>query len=97
MTVGNNVSADTINSQLTGLSTQLRNTMQQIRNLNQWTNGQNTGLATLEGVGFDPSDAATALSMISYLNTMAAVYYGTAAQPTAFDFDQELSQVWAGG
>ena len=34
--------------------------------------------------------------MISYLNTMAAIFNGTAAQPSQFSFQQELSQVWAG-
>lgn len=42
------------------------------------------------------SDAGLALSIIGYLNTVASLYFGTAAQPDAFNFDQELSQVWAG-
>jgi hypothetical protein len=42
------------------------------------------------------TDAQYALNMIGYLNTVAAVYFGTAPQTPAFSFDEELSQVWAG-
>jgi hypothetical protein len=34
--------------------------------------------------------------VISYLNTMAAIYFGTAAQPSPFNFNNQLSEVWAG-
>lgn len=97
MPIGNQVTAQTVNSMLTSLSTELRNTMDQIRDLSEWANGQGTGLATLEGIGFSATDAQTALNMINYLNTVAAVYYGTAAQTPAFNFDNELSQLWAAG
>ena len=42
------------------------------------------------------SDSQLALSMISYLNTVAGVYFGTAAQTPAYNFDQQLSSLWAG-
>ena len=34
--------------------------------------------------------------MISYLNTVAGVYFGTATQTPAYNFDQQLSMLWAG-
>jgi hypothetical protein len=34
--------------------------------------------------------------MISYLNTVAGVYFGTATQGSQFNFDQQLSEVWGG-
>lgn len=95
MPIGNNVTDGTINNMLTQLSVTLRNSMQQIRDLSEWANGQGTGQATLMSVGYGSADAATALNMISYLNTVAEVYYGGAAQPSPFNFDQELSQIWA--
>jgi hypothetical protein len=70
--------------------------MQQVKNLSTWINGQGTGLATLEALGYSAADAQTALNMISSLNTMAGVYFGTATQATAFNFDNQLSQMWAG-
>jgi hypothetical protein len=49
------------------------------------------------------SDAQLALNMLSYFTTISAVYYGTLQQggtggtgATTFNFNQELSQLWAG-
>lgn len=97
MTVGNQATAASVNGQLTSLAILLRNTCQQIHDLSTFINGQGNGLATLEAIGYSAGDAATAQSMISYLNTVAGVYFGTAAQASDFNFDQELSQLWAGG
>lgn len=106
MSVGAQIGSDQVNNILTALAVRLRDDMRQIYNLNQAVNGQGQGLAYLQGIGYsnDPndanpggvSDAALAQSMIGYLNTVASLYFGTAAQPDTFNFDQELSQVWAG-
>jgi hypothetical protein len=100
---GNNATVDQL---LTTFSVQLRNTMTQIVSLDTWINGQGNGLTVLEELGYSTvpsstnpggvSDAQMASNMISYLNTVAAVYNGTAAQTPAFNFNQELSQLWAG-
>ncbi len=49
------------------------------------------------------SDAQFALNLLAYLNTMSGVYYGTVQQggsggtgASMFNFNQELSQLWAG-
>ena len=106
MPVGAVIGSGQVDNIITALAVQLRNVMRQVYNLNQAVNGQGAGLAYLESIGYSGaanpanpggvSDADLALSMISYLNTMAGVYFGTATQATQFSFDQELSQVWAG-
>jgi hypothetical protein len=74
----------------------MRNIMQKCINLSIQINGQGGGQASLEAIGYSAEDATTALAAISYLNTVAQVYFGSASQPTDFDFNQELSQYWAG-
>lgn len=95
MTVGAQASSSSMDQTLTGLAVQLRKVMQAITDVSLSVNGQGAGQAYLEGIGYDAGDATTALNMLSYLNTVAAVYYGNAAQGSAFDFNQELSQIWA--
>jgi hypothetical protein len=106
MSVGVPGSSTVVDQLLTSLSVQLRNTMFSISTLNTWINGQGNGLTTLADLGYSTvpsstnpggvSDAQYASNMISYLNTMSAVYNGTADQPSAFNFNQELSQLWGG-
>ena len=106
MSVGTQVTQASINGSITTCALTLRNVCQQIRNLSTQVNGQGDGLAMLEMIGFgsapdtdnpgDVSDAALAQNMISYLNTVAGVYFGTATQGSEFNFDQELSQAWGG-
>lgn len=103
MSVGGQASTATVDTAITQLSLGLRNTMQSITNLSMWINGQGNGLATLESLGYDSTDAQSALTAISYLNTVAQVYYGIVQQggsggtgATAFNFNQQLSQYWVG-
>ena len=106
MPVGATVGSDQVNNIITSLAVQLRNVMQEIRNLDLSVNGQGQGLAYLESIGFSSgpnpanpggeSDAALAQTTISYLHTVAQVYFGAAAQSPAYNFDQQLSSVWAG-
>lgn len=106
MAVGATIGRDQIDNTITAQSVSLRNGMQEIRNLDMSVNGQGNGLAYLESIGYDTaanpanpggvSDAQYALNMISYLNTVAEVYFGQATQASAFDFNGALSQMWAG-
>src|SRR6266567_3691800 len=106
MPVGAAIGSSQVDNIITALAVNLRDVMQRIANLNLAVNGQGAGLAYLTSIGYSGtpspanpggvSDAAFALSMISYLNTMAAVYFGTAAQTPAYNFNQQLSEVWAG-
>jgi hypothetical protein len=106
MPVGATIGSDQMNNILTSFAIQLRNACRQISNLNLAVNGQGAGLAYLQSIGYSNtsnpanpgsvSDAALALSVISYLNTVAGVYFGTATQTPAYNFDQQLSEVWGG-
>ena len=106
MPVGATVGSDQMNNIITALAVQLRDVMRRIANTNLAVNGQGTGLAYLQSIGYSNtsnpanpggvSDAALAQTVISYLNTVAGVYFGTATQGTTFNFDQQLSEVWAG-
>lgn len=106
MPVGAVIGSGQVDNIITSLAVGMRNVMQQVVNLNLAVNGQGTGLAYLESIGYgstanpanpgNVSDAQLAQNMIGYLNTMAAIFNGTAAQPSEFNFGQELSQVWAG-
>lgn len=100
------VSTGQLSPLITQLALRLQDAAVTIANLNLSVNGQGQGLAYLEGIGYasapspaNPggvSDAALALSVISYENTVAAVYFGNATQSPAFAFHQQLSAVWAG-
>ncbi len=106
MPVGATIGSDQMNNMITSASVHLRDVMQVISNLNLSVNGQGAGLAYLQSIGYSNvsnpanpgsvSDAALALSTISYLNTVAALYFGTATQATTFNFHNQLSSVWAG-
>lgn len=106
MPVGASIGSNQMNNIITSLAVQLRDVCRQISNLSLSVNGQAQGLAYLQSIGYSNapnaanpggvSDAALAQNTISYLNTIAAVYFGTATQSTTFNFDQQLSQVWAG-
>lgn len=106
MPVGMQASQAGMNQSLTNLSTALRDLMSVVNNLvTEVTNGGD-GLAYLESIGFGStaddanpgniSDAQYALNMINYLGTVSGVYFGTATQGSEFDFNSELSVLWAG-
>jgi hypothetical protein len=106
MPVGMQATVESLNAEMSQIAMQMRNVMQAAANLSSGVNGQGTGLATLEAIGFgsDPntenpgsiSDAQLALNSIAYLNTVAGVYYGTATQATEYDFYTALSQLLVG-
>lgn len=106
MPVGATIGYTQINNTITALAVQMRTLMTNINNLNMSVNGQNAGLAYLVSIGYDNtanpdnpggiSDAQYALNMIAYLNTVAGFYFGTAGAQPAYNYNNELSQVWAG-
>jgi hypothetical protein len=97
MTVGSQLNNAQIDQKITLLSMQMRDVMQAASNLSMNVNGQGDGLAFLEAAGYTNTDAPAALAAISYLNTVAGVYFGTATQTSDYNFNQQLSQYWAGG
>jgi hypothetical protein len=101
--VGNQPTNGAVDGQITNLSVSLRNLMQNISNLSTWINGQNQGLTYLESLGYSTGDAQTVLTLIAYMNTISGVYYGTVQQGGSggtgaieFDYNNALSQLWAG-
>ena len=106
MPVGATIGSGQVDNIITALAVRLRDTCRQISNLSVAVNGQGQGLAYLESIGYSStanpanpggiSDAQYAQNMISYLNTVSAVYFGTATQGSEFNFNQQLSMVWAG-
>jgi hypothetical protein len=106
MPVGASIGSDQVNNIITALAVRMRDLMTDIADLNLSVNGQGAGLAYLQSVGYSNasnpanpgsvSDAALALSVIGYLNTVAGVYFGTATQAADFNFNQQLSMVWGG-
>jgi len=89
-----NSSVGTLNSQLGVAAVGLRNAAQQALELFALTN--ELGAAGLEAIGFATADATAFVTAVSYLNTVAEVYYGSAAQPTDFNFDNALAGTRAG-
>jgi len=96
MSVGRQTTSSEYDQLITSVSVLVRDAMRAAYNLSRQVNGQGNGLAVLEAAGYGAEDAAVAQAAISYLNTVAGVYFGNAAQSSAFDFDQELSQYWGG-
>lgn len=105
MSVGVQTSNVGIDQSLTDLAVGVRNVMAKIARLNTLvTNGVvGDALTTLEGMGYNPTDAARALALIGFLNTVSGVYFGSVQQGGAggtgasvFDFDNALSVLWAG-
>lgn len=96
MSVGTPLTSSTVDMDITNLAVTMRNLMQDVTNLSLNINGQGGGQAFLESIGYDQEDAAAAQAAVSYLNTVAGVYFGTATQDSAFDFNQQLSQFWGG-
>jgi hypothetical protein len=104
--VGAVIGSGQIDNTITSLAVQLRDVCQHIYNLDLSVNGQGQGLAYLTSIGYsgDPnpanpggiSDAQLAQTAISYLHTVAGVYFGDNAQTPAYNFNQQLSSVWAG-
>lgn len=94
MAIGNQASVAGINSQLTSYAVQLRNLCDQIKIFNEFIG--TLGAAGLETLGFASADATAVVNTAAIMNTVSALYYGTATQATDYDFDNALSGLWAG-
>lgn len=94
MTAGQPPTLALFNNQLTSLAVQLRHLFDQIADLNLQISKQGaTGLQTL---GASPGDATDIINRWAQINTLAALYFGTATQATTFNFDDALSNVRGG-
>lgn len=95
MSVGNQPTVSGLNAELGALAVNLRNQLQQVQNLFEYlvAIGGATGLET---IGFDTADANLYFNTMSYLSTVAQVFYGTATQASEFDFDNAICQAYGG-
>jgi hypothetical protein len=84
-----------VNANAGGLALNLRAAMQAIVNFQAWLSATQTA-ATLEALGFTPGDAATLISSVGNLNTLASIYQGTATQPAVFNYEANSNALWGG-
>lgn len=106
MPVGAVIGSGQIDNILSSLAVNFRNLAQQAANLSIEINGQGTGLAVLQSLGYSNtpnpanpggiSDAAWALQLVNYFNTVAGVWFGTATQTPAFNYNTVSAPLWAG-
>lgn len=105
MSVGVQTSNVGIDQSLTDLAVEMRNVMAKVARLNtQVTNGVvGDALTTLEAMGYNSTDAAKALALIGFLNSVSEVYFGTVqfggtggTGAATFNADNALSVLWAG-
>jgi hypothetical protein len=89
--VGQSITSAQLNSWLSVLALQICGWAYQVNQLQEITVSLST--AGLEAAGFSAPDAATFQTMASYLNTVAGVYQGAAAQGSQFNFDNALCLV----
>jgi hypothetical protein len=83
-----------LNQSLGGIAVSMRDACQDA--LEFFANVNNLGTAGLEALGFNSTDATNFFNAANYLQTMATVYYGTAAQTPAFNFDSALAAARGG-
>jgi hypothetical protein len=106
MPVGAIIGSSQVDNILTNLAVNFRNLAQQAANLSIEITGQGTGLAVLQSLGYSNtanpanpggiSDAAWALQLVNYFNSVAGVWFGTAAQTPAFNYNVATGPIWAG-
>ena len=106
MPVGAAIGSDQVSNILTNLAVNFRNLAQQAANLSIEVTGQGAGLAYLQSVGYSNtanpanpggiSDAAWALQVVNYFGNVAGVWFGTATQTPAFNYNVAVATLWAG-
>lgn len=106
MTVGQQATKASMDQTLTAVAVQLRQIMSTVNARWTFVNNGAAGAAVdvLAAIGYDNTnatspggltDAAYAEYVLNQLHTMAAIYYGQAAQPSVYDFDNALAPMWA--
>jgi hypothetical protein len=95
MTAGNQPSVGGVNSAVAAFALNLRNTFQQITDFNNWISAYG-GASALVTLGFSSGDAATIVSAMGNLATLANVANGTATQATAFNYIANTEGLWGG-
>jgi hypothetical protein len=94
MTAGNQPTVASVNATAGGYATQLRILFQGIQNFEAWLSAYGNA-AALQTLGFTAADAATVVSTIGNLNTLAGIYAG-AAPGAAFNYEANSNALWGG-
>lgn len=102
MAIGYQTSQAEINSVAGNLAVDMRDLCARIQSFHSKIvslgDGPDSRAAALVTMGFTDEggtgDAHLMVYLADVLNTLAAIYYGDAAQPTPFDFDSALSSLW---
>jgi len=95
MTAGNQPSQAGVNATVGGFATQLRTLFQQIQNYQAWLAAYGGANALTANLEFAAADAATVVSTIGNLNTLAGIYAG-AAPGAAFNYQANSNALWGG-
>jgi hypothetical protein len=95
--IGIQTNAVQLNGVAGDIALKMRNICQAAMALNEYitTVGGATGLQD-PTIGFDSADATAFATAVNYLATISALYFGTASQPTNFDFDNAVSALYGG-
>jgi hypothetical protein len=94
MTAGNQPTQGQVNATAGSLAISLRTVFQQVQNFQAWLATQNA--AGLETLGFTAADAATVISSVGNMNTLAGIYQGTTTQPAVFNYEANSNALWGG-
>ncbi|SRR6266702_904202 len=101
MAVGQQATSQSVNAVLTSLALRLRDVCDDIRNYQSYVTS--LGSAGLVALGLSAADATAILAQANYLANVSGCYFGTVQQggtggtgAILFNFDNELSQLWAG-
>lgn len=94
MPAGQQPTVDLLNNQLTACALTMRDLMQKASDLNLQIG--KLGSAGVVALGTDQATADDIVAKAAVLNTVAAVYYGTATQATEYDFNDALATLRAG-
>lgn len=81
-----------INANAGAIALNLRQAFGQVVNFQAWLTTQNS--ASLIALGFSAGDAATLISTIGNLNTLAGIYSGAAA--AGFNYQANSYALWGG-
>jgi len=94
MAAGQPATIELINGQLTQNAVRLHALMSQVSDLHLQVT--KLGPAGLQALGASATDAADIQAAWDQISTLAAVYFGTAAQTPAYNFDDALAHVRGG-
>jgi hypothetical protein len=93
MAIGNQPSANQLNNMLCSYVSQMNKLCALIVQLQSYVIAEGTaGLEALD-VPFTAPDAASYIQAVNYLNTVAALWYGTAAQATPYNFQNQMTSL----